>query len=326
MKAIVYREYGPPDVVRLDDVETPTPGDSDILIQIHAAVVTTPDVAFRKGVPFMARTATGLMKPKKHILGSELAGRVHAVGSDVSRFKAGDRVVAASATDFGAHAEYISLPDDGAVAPLPDDLTYEDAVAITEGALTALPFLRDKAGIRGGQRVLINGASGSVGSSAVQLAKHFGAEVTAVTSGANAELVLSLGADHVIDYTQEDYTQNGQTYDIVFDAVGKNSFSRSKKVLAEGGVYLTTVPSVAIVIHSLTSRFGSKKAVFSATGLRSASDKTRDLLLVEELIEDGTLVPVIDRRYPLEEADTAHAYVETGHKKGVVVLTVRASD
>jgi NADPH:quinone reductase-like Zn-dependent oxidoreductase len=264
------------------------------------------------------------MKPKKPILGSELAGKVEVVGPGVTRLREGDRVVAASAADFGAHAEYIRLPEDGALVTMPDALAYADAVGIVEGALTALPFLRDKGRIRPGQHVLVNGASGAVGCAAVQLAKYFGAEVTAVSSGANTELVRSLGADHAIDYTQADATRNGQTYDIFFDAVGKSSFGRARGSLAPGGVYLSTVLTAGIVLMSLVTRLGSKRAGFTATGMRSSRQKSEDMLLIRELIEAGALKPVIDRAYPLEQAREAHAYVEGGHKKGNVVLQVRA--
>ena len=324
LRAIVYRQYGPPDVVGVEEVETPTPGEGVILIQVHAASVSSSDITFRRGRPVVARSATGFVKPKKPILGSELAGQVEAVGPGVTRFKPGDRVAAASAADFGAHAEYICLPQDGAIVPLPDDLAYRDAVGIFEGALTALPFLRDKGRIGSGQRVLINGASGSVGSAAVQLAKHFGAEVTAVTSGANIELVRSLGADHAINYTQEDFTRTGQTYDIIFDTVGKSSYGRARDALAPGGVYLSTVLTMGIVLLSLVTRFGSKQARFTATGMRSPQQKSEDMLLIRDLIEAGALKPVIDRAYPLEQAREAHAYVEAGHKKGNVVLQIRA--
>lgn len=324
MRAVVYRQYGPPGVLRVEDVEAPVPGDGEVLVRVHCASVSASDVTFRRGVPFVARSATGLIRPKRPILGSELAGEVASVGPGVTRFKEGDRVFAASGADFGAYAEFIRLPDEGAIVTLPDDLAYADAVGIYEGALTALPFLRDKGRIRSGQRVLINGASGSVGSAAVQLAKHFGAKVTAVASGANAELVRSLGADHVIDHTQEDFTRNGQTYDLIFDAVGKSSFGRARHSLAPGGAYLSTVLTMGIIAWMLVTRLGKKRAGFMATGLRPPQQKARDMLLIRDLIEAGELQSVIDRAYPLEQVREAHGYVEAGHKKGNVVLQVRA--
>jgi NADPH:quinone reductase-like Zn-dependent oxidoreductase len=240
----------------------------------------------------------------------------------VKGFRVGDQVFASSGASLGAHAEYICLPEDGAMATKPVNMTFEEAAAVSEGGLTALPFLRDKGKIERGQTVLINGASGAVGTSAVQLAKYFGAVVTGVCSTTNVELVRSLGADEVIDYTREDFTGSGRAYDIIFDAVGKNSFLRCRGALKPGGIYLTTVPTPAIALQMLwTSRVGSKRAVFAATGLRPAKEKAKDLLFLKELCEAEALKPVIDRRYPMEQAADAHRYVETGHKKGHVVIT-----
>jgi NADPH:quinone reductase-like Zn-dependent oxidoreductase len=322
MKAVMYTEYGPPDVLQLREVEKPAPKDHEVLIRIHAAAVTTTDCAFRKGEPLI-RLVFGLRRPRKTILGTEFAGEIEAVGKDVRRFREGDQVYAATGTAFGAHAEYMCLPETGAVAIKPANVTYGEAAAICEGALTALPFLRDKGNIRSGQRVLVNGASGAVGTAAVQLARYFGAEVTGVCSTTNLDLVRSLGADKVIDYTQEDFTRTGQTYDIIFDAVGKSSFSRCRGSLEQGGVYLSTVPTLATLLHMLwTSRFGSKKAKLAGTGLRPPGEKTRDLDFLRELVQAGDIRPVIDGRYPLEHAAEAHRHVETGHKRGNVVMTL----
>ncbi len=323
MKAIVYTKYGPPDVLQLKEVAKPTPKDNEVLIKIHAASVTPVDCSFRSADLFISRFFTGILKPKKTILGTELAGEIEAVGKDVKLFKKGDQVFAATDTSFGAHAEYKCLAEDGALALKPTNMTYDEVTPVPYGGLTALPFLRDKANIQSGQKVLINGASGSVGTFAVQLAKHFGTEVTGVCSTPNVELVKSLGADKVIDYTKEDFTKNGQTYDIIFDTVGKSSFSRCKGSLTKKGVYLLTTFSLAIFPQALwTSKIGSKKAMFMATGLRPHREKIKDLLFLKELIEAGKIKSVIDRRYPLEETAEAHRHVETGRKKGNVVITL----
>ncbi len=319
MKAIVYTKFGPPDVLQLKEVEKPAPKDNEVLIRIVATTVAAEDPGMRNSPGL-----NGLGKPKKPILGFYLSGEVEAVGKDVKRFRKGDQVYGNTGLSLlGAYAEYICMPEDGALAGKPVNMTYEEAVAVPNGALTALPFLRDKGNIQSGQKVLINGASGAVGTSAIQLARYFGAEVTGVCSTANVELVKSLGADKVIDYTKEDFTKTGQTYDIIFDTVGKSSFSRCKGLLRKSGVYLTTVPSPVIVLQMLwTSMAGSKKVRFAATGLRPASEKTKDLLFINELIEAGKYKSIIDKCYPLEQAAEAHRYVAQGHKKGNVVLTL----
>jgi NADPH:quinone reductase-like Zn-dependent oxidoreductase len=267
------------------------------------------------------RLVFGLRKPKRPILGTEFAGVIEATGKDVRRFRAGDQVFAATGAGFGAYAEYICLPEDGALAPKPTNATYAEAAAICEGGLTALPFLRDTGKIQPGHAVLINGASGAVGNAAVQLARTFGADVTGVCGPTNVDLVRSLGADTVIDYTRQDFTQTGQTYDIIFDAVGKSSFSRCEGSLKPGGVYLATVPTLALYAHVLrTAKFGDKKARVAATGLRPARERANDLLVLKELTESGKLRPVIDRCYPMQQAAEAHRHVETGHKTGHVVI------
>jgi len=327
MKAIVCTKYGPPDVLQLKEVAKPTPKDNEILIRIYAAPVTAADGFMRKGEPFLGRLFLGLRKPKKTIPGGEFAGKIEAVGKDVKRFKEGDQVFGATSLGSGTYAEYISLPEKEPVAIMPANMTYEEAAAVLDGTLTALPFLRDQGNIQSKQRVLINGASGSIGTSAVQLAKHFGAEVTGVCSTANLELVKSLGADSVIDYTKEDFTKTGQTYDIIFDTVGKSSFSRCKNSLKQNGIYLNTFLGLVILLQTLwTSMIGSKKAIIMFAGLMPSSEKTKDIIFLKELIEVGKIKSVIDKRYPLEQIAEAHRYVDKGHKKGSVVITEEYND
>lgn len=312
MKAIVYTQFGPPEVLQLQEVEKPAPKAKEVLIRIHAATVCKEDPDMRAAPGF-----NGLLKPVHPILGQELAGEVEAVGSGVTRYKPGDQVFGID--NFGAYAEYKCMPEGGALALMPANLTYAEAASVPNGALTALPFLKDHGHIRRGQRVLVCGASGSVGTAAVQLAKALGAEATGVCSTPNLDLVRSLGADRVVDYTQEDFARLGQTYDIIFDAVGKRSFSNCQRALTENGVYLTVAPTRDAL---LSLPWSSQKVRFAATGLRPANQKAEDLRFVKGLIESGQFRAVIDRRYPLEQAAEAHRYVEKGHKRGNVVITV----
>lgn len=320
MRAMVCEQYGPPEVFRLSEVEQPVPAENEVLIRIRAATAGPADCAFRKGDPFLIKLMFGLRKPKFPIMGAQFAGEVQAVGSAVSSFRPGDRVMGLSPNGFGAYAEYVRMPADGLLVAIPATMSYEEAAAISDGATTALTFLRDVAKLQLGQRVLINGASGAVGAYAVQLARQFGAEVTGVCSTRNLELVRSLGAHAVIDYTAEDFTRAGHTYDVIFDAVGKSSYARCKGVLAPRGLYLTTVPSWAIVRDLLlTSLPGGKKAKFATAGLMQTK---ANLLFLMELAEVGKLRAVIDRCYPLEQLAEAHRYVETGRKRGNVVINV----
>lgn len=322
MKAIVYTKYGPSDVLQIQEIEKPTPKDNELLIRVYATTVTLYDCWMRSstsppGFGPLMRIATGIKKPKQPILGTELAGEIEVVGKDVTRFKKGDQVFAYLGMSLGAYVEYKCLPEDGVMALKPINMSYEEAAAIQQGALTALFFLRN-GNIQKGQKVLIFGASGGVGTYAVQLAKYFGAEVTGVCSTAKLELVKSLGADKVIDYTQDDFTKSGETYDIILDTIGKSSVARSKKSLKKEGFYLFTTFGLPKLFQILWLKMTSNKKVFMGT----LKETTEDLVFIRDLVEAGKLVSVIDRRYPLEQVAEAHRYVETGQKKGNVVITV----
>jgi NADPH:quinone reductase-like Zn-dependent oxidoreductase len=325
MKAIVYTQYGSPDVLHLEEVAKPALKDNEVLIRVHAATVTAGDVNVRgftfvpPGFGPVPRLMFGLRRPRISILGTELAGEIEAVGKEVTTFKKGDQVFGIGSDRFGAYAEYTCRPEAGALTLKPANLTCEEAAAVPFGAGTALYFLRDRTKIQRGQKVLVNGASGGVGVYAVQLAKYYGAEVTGVCSPANLELVKSLGADKVIDYTQQDFTQNGETYDVIVDTVaGKNSFSRCKGSLKQHGLYLAVAGGPKELVQMLwTSITGGKKVAFGAS-----PESKEDLVFIKELLEAGKIKPVIDRRYPLEQTAEAHRYVDKGHKKGSVVITV----
>jgi NADPH:quinone reductase-like Zn-dependent oxidoreductase len=320
VRAVVHDRYGPAEVLRIEDVERPVPGEDEVLVRIRATTVTRTDAGLRSAELFISRFVTGLRRPKRQILGMELAGEVEAVGSAVSEFEVGDQVF--GVTGSGAHADYVCLRESAAVAHKPAGVTFEEAAAVCDGAALALACLR-KADLSEGQRIVVYGASGSVGTAGVQLAKHFGAHVTAVCKTKNVELVRSLGADEVVDYTQEDFTKNGETYDVVFDAVGMHSFRRCRRSLKPGGVYVSTdlgfmwqVPLLAL----LTRWVGSKKVAMGITKYAK-----EDVLLLKELLEARKYRAVIDRRYPLEDVIEATKYVETGQKTGNVVLTVNGA-
>lgn len=327
MKAAVFTRYGPPEVLEIRDVEQPVPRDDEVLVRIHAATVCAADWRMRKADPFFVRFMIGLRRPKKvHVLGMELSGTVESVGKAVTRFRKGDQVFGSTGFDFGAHAEYACLPE-GRLALKPANMTLEEAAAILFGGVSALHFLRE-AKIQAGQRVLIYGASGSVGVFAVQLAKHFGAHVTGVCSTANLELVKSLGADEVVDYTREDFSKAGRVYDIVFDTVGKSGYSRSLRALKRGGSYVRVGGSGRLasilggMIQGMWASLTGAGRVIGGVARPAAGDQA----FLQELIEAGELRTVIDKRYPLSEIAEAHRHAEAGHKKGhVIVLLEPAS-
>ena len=318
MKAVVCDRYGPPEVQRIAEVEQPVPREDEVLVKIHATTVTRTDCGIRAGKPFLIRLFFGLRRPKQPILGTEVAGEVAGIGAAVSEFAIGDHVFGSTnAFRTGTHAEFVCLPESGPLAHMPAGMTFEQAAAASDGAVLALMCLRS-VDVRAGQAILIYGASGSIGTAGVQLAKHFGAGVTAVCGTKNLELVRSLGADSVIDYTHEDFTKNGQTYDVIFDAVGKHSFARCKGSLKRGGAYVATDGFRNLALALWTSRIGDRKVLFPIPP-RYTKDSIR---LFKKLIEAGKYRPVVDRCYPLEDVVEATRYVETEQKTGNVVLTV----
>ncbi|MHA2171196.1 MAG: NAD(P)-dependent alcohol dehydrogenase [Candidatus Kariarchaeaceae archaeon] len=323
MKAIICTKYGPPDVLQLTNVEKPIPKHSEVLIKIHATTVTAGDCEIR-GMSFhifwariLMRVGFGFRGPRQKILGQEFAGEIEEVGKDVTLFNKGDQVFAPTDMSFGTYAEYKCLKEDKAMALKPTNMTYEEAATIPTGGLNALHFLR-KAKIQNGQKVLIIGAGGSIGTYGIQLAKYYGAEVTGVDSSEKLEMLRSIGADQVIDYTQEDFTKRGETYDVIFDIVGKSSFSRGIKLLKKNGIYLLANPTLIKMFRGKWISMTRSKKVISSM----ASYKNKDMIFLKELIEEGKLKSIIDRHYPLEQTAEAHTYVETGKKKGNVVITI----
>ena len=324
MRAVVFDRYGPPDVLRLEDVERPVPKEDEVLVKVHATTVNRLDCATREAnrrsglaLSFMSRLVFGLRRPKRRVLGTEFAGEVEAVGAAVREFAVGDKVFGTSGLSFGAHAEFICMRESARIAHMPAGMTFGEAAPICDGALNALTCLK-QADLRKGRRILIYGASGAIGTAGVQLARYFGADITAVCNTKNLELVKSLGADRVIDYTQEDFTKNGQTYDVIFDAVGKHSFRRCRGSLEPSGIYLPTDGFGNLILALVTPRLGGKKVLFQIPPRQTK----QDVLFLKELIEAGKYRPVIDRRYPLEDVVEATRYVETEQKTGNVVLTI----
>jgi NADPH:quinone reductase-like Zn-dependent oxidoreductase len=322
VRAVVYDRYGPPEVLHLEDVPKPTPREGDVLVKIHATTVTSGDwrvrsLALPRGFGPFGRLAFGVFGPRQRILGSELAGEVEAIGKDVTSFAVGDAVFAFPGARMGSYAEYRTMPADGPIVRKPPNLTFEEAAALSFGGSTALDFFR-RGRLQRGEKVLINGASGGVGTAAVQLAKHFGADVTGVCGPANLDLVKSIGADRVVDYTQEDFTRQGRTYDVILDAAGTAPFARVKRSLSAGGRLLMVLGGLGDLLRAPVASWTSGRRVVAGP----AAEKPEYLRLLAELAAAGTYRPVIDRRYRLEQIVEAHAYVDTGRKRGNVVVSV----
>ncbi|AKP53180.1 NAD(P)-dependent alcohol dehydrogenase [Cyclobacterium amurskyense] len=323
MKAIISTGYGSAEVLQVQEVPKPIPKENEVLIKVYAASVTRAGSMMRTGKPYIGRLFLGLLKPKNPIPGTGFAGVVEAIGNGVRTFKVDDRVFGESLENYGTQAEYLCLPEGGIITTLPNNMTFEEAAPVCDGALTSINFLKELAEIKPGKKVLINGASGSLGTSAVQLAKYYGAEVTGICSTQNIEMVKSLGADHVIDYTKQNFSKNGQKYDIIYDTIGKLSFSACKSSLTEKGMYVSPVLEMPLLFQMLrTSIFGSKKAKFSATGLKPVAELKLLFNEVKEIIETGKLKSIIDKSYPLEQVGNAHRYIDKGHKRGNVVLVM----
>ena len=319
MRAIINTKYGPPEVVKLMEVDKPLPKDNEVLIKIYATTVNRTDCGFRSAEYFISRFFSGLFKPKNKTLGNEFSGKIELIGKDVTLFNVGEKVFGYNDTEFGAHAEYMTMQENEVITTMPININYEEAAPMTEGAHYALSDLR-AAKIKSGQKILINGATGAIGSAAVQLAKFFGAEVTGVCNTKNLELVYSLGADLVIDYTKQDFTKTTRKFDIVFDAVGKSSFRQCKPILKKKGIYMSTElgnKSENIFLALITPFLGGKKVLFTIPTITKV-----DVVFLKELVETGKYKPVIDRRYRLDQIVEAYNYVETGQKIGNVVITI----
>jgi len=322
MKAIQYTRYGSPGVLQMKDMPVPTPKPNEVLIRIQATTATAADIMMRKGNPFIGRLYTGLKGPKRTILGFEFAGEVVETGSAVTLFKTGDKVFGGTTT-LGCYAEYACVSESDVLTTMQDNISYAEAAPVNGSAITVMNFLKGLGNIRKGHRVLINGASGGLGTYAIQIAKHYGAEVTGVCSTKNVEMVKALGAEHVVDYTKEDFTKNGIKYDIIFDTVGRRSFGDCKKALTDNGIYMSAVMHLPLLLHMLwTKLFGGKKAMSSATGLLPVKQRLSYFMELKELLRTSKIKTVIDASYPLAQVADAHAYVEKGHKSGSIIIAV----
>ncbi|MBK6345600.1 MAG: NAD(P)-dependent alcohol dehydrogenase [Bacteroidales bacterium] len=322
MKAIEYLKYGAPDVLHLNEMTRPAPKSDEVLIRVYASTVTAADIMMRTGKPFIGRFYTGLKGPKRTILGFEFAGEVVEAGSAVKLFQTGDKVFGGT-TKLGCYAEYVCVNENDVLTTMPDNITYAEAAPVNGSAITVMNFLKGLGNIQKNQKVLIHGASGGLGTYAIQIAKHFGAEVTGVCSTGNVALVKSLGADFVIDYNLEDFTKNGLQYDIIFDTVGKKSFSECKSTLTKNGVYLSAVIDFSLFIQIIrTSLFNGKKARSSATGMLPVKERLKYFIELKELLRTAKIKTVIDTTYPLSKVAEAHSYVEKGHKKGSIIISV----
>lgn len=323
MKAIIITRYGSPDVLKLTEIEKPTAKDNEVLIKVKSASVTAADTMMRKGKPLYGRLFIGLKKPKHPISGTGFSGVIKKIGPAVTSFKVGDEVYGESIFGAGTNAEYLCVPEDGMLTRKPEHLTHEEVASVCDGPLTSWNFLKEMAKVEQGQKVLVNGASGSLGTAAVQLANYLGAEVTGVCSTSNLEMVQSLGAAFVVDYKRTDFTKSYKKYDVVFDTVGKSSFSKCKRVLARNGLYLSPVLGMPLLFQMLkTSIFGTKKALFSATGLKPVKELRKLLSELNDLLESGQLKMIIDKRFSLEQVPEAHRYVDTEHKKGNAIVQI----
>ncbi|MCK4551935.1 MAG: NAD(P)-dependent alcohol dehydrogenase [Tenericutes bacterium] len=323
MKTSYCSKYGGPEVYQILEIDTPKPKENEVLVKVYRAVVSPTDGNFRSGKPLIARLFSGLFKPRVKIHGEMFVGKVVEVGTDVTDFDVNDMVYGTNGMKLGAYAEYVAVNVKNALKKVPKDLDYKDVLPLIDGGITALPFLKEAGNIKAGDSVLINGASGAVGSMAIMIAKHFNTVVTGVCSTDNVEKVVSLGADHVIDYKKDDFTKNMNEYDIVFDAVGKSSYGKSKNALKETGIFLTTVPTPGVMIQALLKKNSlNKRASFMAAGLRKPNVKIEDLSYLEELVRTGELKPLHGKVYNLENLGEAQVYVETGHKVGNVTIKV----